>query len=87
MNRSKWKQLEVEWWPSNTDEFTDKKFLHQEYKNLLIKDSKNIFITILGKIEQNRYKFDVETTFGKLTHITTISGSDKGFPIDYKKID
>ncbi len=84
--KEEWRNLEIKWWPSEKDEFNKEKLFREEYKNLLVKDSKNIFINIGGEMEYKNYRFEVFTSFDEFTHITTITGTDTGFPIDYKKI-
>lgn len=82
---SKWEQTDIKWWPSDNSEFTKEKFLHEEYDNLLVKDSKNIFVKIPGEMDRNYHKFEVITSFGQMTHITTITGSDSSFNLDFKR--
>jgi len=81
-----WKQVEIKWWPSNKPDFTDEKFLHQEYENLIIKDMKNIFVQIPNDIERVLHKFEVITSFGEMTHITNITGTDSSFYLDFKRV-
>ncbi len=82
-----WKQVKIKWWPSKSSEFTEERFLHQEYENLIVKDTKNIFVQIPGSMERGLHKFEVITSFGEMTHTTTITGTDSSFNLDFKRIE
>ncbi len=82
---SEWEQVEISWFPTNEAKFKEHRLLQDEYKNLLVKDIKNIFVIIPNTDDKVPFKFELMTSHGETKHITTIHGSDYGFNIDYFK--
>ena len=84
---AKWERInDARWWPSKIEDFSDEKYLHQEYENLMVKDIRNIFVKIPGYMDRSRHKFEIMTSFGSMIHITTITGTNSSFSSDYTLI-
>ena len=83
--RYSWNQTEIRWWPSEEGNNYKERFLEEAYDNLIVKDYKNIFIQVPGRIHSSKHKFEVITSFGTTTHFTTVTGSEKSFNLDFDK--
>ncbi len=44
------------------------------------------FIKLPGIIDRSYHKFEIMTTFGNMTHVTSIDGNNSTFNIDFKRL-
>ncbi|HFG1793269.1 TPA: hypothetical protein ACGF1Q_003582, partial [Vibrio cholerae] len=86
LNKREWVELtKAKWWPTtNLDDFNIKSRA-DEYKNVYVENSRDIYVSIPGFMPRTKLKFEIVTNLGGYAHIGSVDSTRSYFSHSFQQ--
>ncbi|EGR3000234.1 hypothetical protein MTR11_23655 [Vibrio sp. CCB-PB317] len=86
LNKREWVELtKAKWWPTtNLDDFNIKSRA-DEYKNVYVENSRDIYVSIPGFMPRTKHKFEIVTNLGGYAHIGSVDSTRSYFSHSFQQ--